>query len=411
LETTNFDNAQAPGLPAIPVEQHQSPAPDMQKLAMEFRGEGSVYFGIWAVNLLLIFVTLGIYYPWAKYRRLKYFHQHTFVDGQPLDFLAKPTQMAKGYFIGIAVFAIYSVTSNFVPMVGLGVLALIALALPWAMRSARRFYLANTSWRGLRFAFLGNTKDIYIALAPAVLLGFALAAVGVFMAETPLPGNDAKLTQGLTILALSVAYLLVLPTWTFYKINQYFHSNYAWSTVHLGFTGRFSDFVKLGLKTVGMSFAVYFLVILAVGISVAMGAASMYKEGENSLSGASMVALGVGGLLGVVLVVVSVIAVKAYFTSRLQNLLWTKSSAPGLHFASSLGWGRLVALGVKNWVLIILTLGFYWPFATVALTRLKIGAMSLTSNLNFALLTAQVGGKGGAAADALTDLFDVDLAL
>jgi uncharacterized membrane protein YjgN (DUF898 family) len=394
-----------------PVPPEQTPAPVMRTLAMEFRGEGSVYFGIWVVNLLLIFVTLGIYYPWAKYRRLKYFHQHTFVDGQPLDFLAKPTQMAKGYFIGAVVFAIYSATSNLVPMVGLGVLALIAIALPWAMRSARRFYLANTSWRGLRFAFLGNTKDIYLALAPAVLLGFALAAVAVFTAETPLLDEEGKMTLGLTMLGLSLAYFLVVPTWTFYKLNRYFHTNYAWSTVRLGFSGSFGDFVKLGLKTLGMSIAIYVLVVLGVVAAMVTGAASMYQEGENLLTGANMVALGAGGLIGAVLLVFSVIAVKAYFTSRLQNLLWNKSAAPGLQFASSLQWGKLVTLGVKNLVLVVLTLGFYWPFAVVAMSRLKIGAMSATTDLDFALLTAQVRSKGGAAADALTDLFDVDLAL
>lgn len=53
---------------------------------IEFTATGSEYFRIWIVNLLLILVTLGIYLPWAKVRKLKYFYSNTWVDGDALDF-------------------------------------------------------------------------------------------------------------------------------------------------------------------------------------------------------------------------------------------------------------------------------------------------------------------------------------
>ena len=37
-----------------------------ENLSLVFTGSGSEYFRIWIVNLLLMFVTLGIYFPWAK---------------------------------------------------------------------------------------------------------------------------------------------------------------------------------------------------------------------------------------------------------------------------------------------------------------------------------------------------------
>jgi hypothetical protein len=46
---------------------------------IEFTGSGSEYFRIWIVNLLLTLVTFGIYYPWAKVRRLRYFYGNTLV--------------------------------------------------------------------------------------------------------------------------------------------------------------------------------------------------------------------------------------------------------------------------------------------------------------------------------------------
>eukprot|EP01031_Cornospumella_fuschlensis_P012127 gene12127-14827_t len=40
--------------------------PQSYPLRIEFTGSGSEYFRIWVVNLLLLLVTVGIYYPWAK---------------------------------------------------------------------------------------------------------------------------------------------------------------------------------------------------------------------------------------------------------------------------------------------------------------------------------------------------------
>ena len=38
-----------------------------------FTASGSEYFRIWIVNLLLTLGTLGLYYPWARVRKLRYF--------------------------------------------------------------------------------------------------------------------------------------------------------------------------------------------------------------------------------------------------------------------------------------------------------------------------------------------------
>ncbi|MES2699984.1 MAG: DUF898 family protein, partial [Pseudomonadota bacterium] len=68
-------------------------------LDIRFTGSGSEYFRIWIVNLLLIVVTLGIYLPWAKVRRLKYFHGNTLVGDEPLGFHGNPRKMLRGYLL------------------------------------------------------------------------------------------------------------------------------------------------------------------------------------------------------------------------------------------------------------------------------------------------------------------------
>ncbi|MDB5964421.1 MAG: hypothetical protein JWQ72_921, partial [Polaromonas sp.] len=54
------------------------------RLDIVFTGSGSEYFRIWIVNMLLMVVTFGFYFPWSKVRRLRFFFSNTLVGGQPL---------------------------------------------------------------------------------------------------------------------------------------------------------------------------------------------------------------------------------------------------------------------------------------------------------------------------------------
>jgi uncharacterized membrane protein YjgN (DUF898 family) len=58
---------QASGPPALPLRA-------VSLHTIQFTGSGSAYFRIWVVNLLLTVVTLGLYHPWAKVRKLQYFY-------------------------------------------------------------------------------------------------------------------------------------------------------------------------------------------------------------------------------------------------------------------------------------------------------------------------------------------------
>ncbi len=46
-------------------------------IIFKFHGNASEYFGIWIVNILLTIITLSLYAPWAKVRRLRYFYGNT----------------------------------------------------------------------------------------------------------------------------------------------------------------------------------------------------------------------------------------------------------------------------------------------------------------------------------------------
>ena len=66
---------------------------------------------LWGI-LLLILVTLTLYYPWAKVRRLRYFYANTLIDDKPLGFHADPWKVFRGYLLVGAMLILYSIAGR-----------------------------------------------------------------------------------------------------------------------------------------------------------------------------------------------------------------------------------------------------------------------------------------------------------
>ena len=132
---------------------------DIQRL--QFNGNSPEYFRVWIVNLLLSIVTLGIYSAWGKVRRKKYFFRNTTLDGHNFDFHADPIKILKGRLIVVPVLALYFGSEYVLPRAQPVLLVLIVLALPWVIVRSQIFNYRNTSYRNLRFDFLGRSKEAY----------------------------------------------------------------------------------------------------------------------------------------------------------------------------------------------------------------------------------------------------------
>ena len=165
---------------------------------IEFTASGSEYFRIWIVNLLLIIVTLGVYLPWAKVRKLKYFYSNTWVGGDALDFHGEPVKMLRGTLIAAGFLIAYSVGSNFSGWAALVAAVAFVALWPALFRAAMRFRLANTSWRGLRFHFAGDTAGRLCLHAAAARAG--AAAGGTRRRDGGAPG-DEEVQQALPAVA------------------------------------------------------------------------------------------------------------------------------------------------------------------------------------------------------------------
>jgi len=390
-----------------------TPAP--QRWPLRFVGSGSEYFRIWIVNLLLTLVTLGLYYPFAKVRRLRYFHAATEVGGHPLSFHADPWKMLRGYLLVAVMVAAYSLAGQFSPTAGGVAFLLVALLWPALWHSSMRFRMANTGWRGLRFRYTGTCTQAYkVFLMP--VLGVA-AIIGISLLTAIEPGVQPTGQQVLVGLLPMLLFMALFP-WFFWLIKRQQHDHYALGDEQTRFEVGVRGIYGVGLRSFGLflgALAVLVLVVALVGVGGAM-LLGMGERGADTGGGAgglisnlTGVIAGVSVFLGYLLILT---LVGGYFTARLQNLVWNGTRSAHVGFSSKVSAKALGLLWLKNWVLTILTLGLYYPFASIASARMRLQAVEVLSDIAPETLVARGAALDeSAAGDAAGDLFGFDVGL
>lgn len=388
-----------------PRTQAMPTATMRRELEIRFTGSGSEYFRIWIVNLLLTLVTLGIYYPWAKVRRLKYFHGNTLVGGQPMGFHADPKKMLRGYLLVVVMLVLYSLAGNFSPLAGLVAFVIVTAIWPALLKSSMQFRLANTSWRGLRLRFRGSVGGAYAAMLPLFVPGLVLVA-----ALTAVPDQEKPPEWFGIVFLVTMLLALLLAPWLWWKLKKYQHDHYAYGPEQTALNTGVGSFYGVFLKTFGVTLLGFvFLFVVAFAITTLAGVA-LFASGGSRTNPVLMF------MIGIVFFAVGLLAVqlmpRPYFTSRMQNLLWSRTASTNIGFASSLRFWPLLGLTLKNWLLVVITLGLYWPFAAIAVARMRLEAVRLLFDIDPQTLADQArAAEGEAAGDAAGDLFGLDIGL
>lgn len=124
-----------------------------------FSGSGNKFFGIWAINILLTVITLGLYYPWAKTAIRKYMWSETSIEEDRFVYHGTGKELFRGFVIVYSFIAVLFIMVNFNPYFILVFYLMLFLLIPFAIFGAWRYRLSNTSWRGIYFTFDGNMTD------------------------------------------------------------------------------------------------------------------------------------------------------------------------------------------------------------------------------------------------------------
>jgi uncharacterized membrane protein YjgN (DUF898 family) len=137
-----------------------------RKNSLAFKGTGSTLFGLTIVNTLLSVITLGLYYPWAKVKYLKYYYQNFYLSGDHFSFHGTGGEIFKGFIR--AILFIVAIVASFVifgllKLQALGLIIYIAgflVMAPIAIHGTLRYRLAKTSWRSIHFGYRGSLTEL-----------------------------------------------------------------------------------------------------------------------------------------------------------------------------------------------------------------------------------------------------------
>ncbi|APV48387.1 hypothetical protein BWI17_01005 [Betaproteobacteria bacterium GR16-43] len=354
--------------------------------AFRFEGDAREYFGIWIVNLFLTMITLGLYSPWAKVRKKRYFYGNTWVAGANFDYHGDPVSILKGRLLAFAAFAAYTVVSEFYPRAAYGVLLAAIAASPWLIQRTLRFNAVNSSYRNLRFHFHGGLRDAAVAVWPLALwpiLGLLLGADG----DVPRTAWHwfALIVPGL---AFAASYPRVVGA-----LKRYSVGNAAFGDARFGIDLPYSEmyviYIAAGIAA--------FLGLFAIGAVVGLVAIGSPKIGVGLFWLAYL-----GGIA----------AFLAYTRSRVANVVFGGTRmAGGVRFVSTLAAGKLAKIYFVNLLAVACTFGLAVPWAVVRTAHYRAEQLALESDGDLDDVLAAIARPVSAAGDQLGEMFDVDLSL
>ncbi|MEZ5499052.1 MAG: YjgN family protein [Steroidobacteraceae bacterium] len=345
-----------------------------RNIPFEFRATGGEYFRIWIVNLLLTIVTLGIYSAWAKVRRLRYFYGSTLLDGASFEYHGRPIAILKGRLIVVGAYMIFLLVSHFLPLITFIIIPLFIFAVPWIVQRSRLFQMRMSSWRGLRFNFTGTYGG----------------AMGAYV--------------GWAIVAAITLYVLV-PIWLWKRVN-YLLSNSSYGGERFRFTTPIGRYFGFYFKTIGLMLLLGILAGILVGAAAA-GAGKPAVEPGNPYSifmhAPVMLAFIILGVLG--------LGIAGYYQKSFINASFGGLEIGNHKVRSELRAWPLIGIYVSNFLLIVLTLGLFYPWAKVRQMRYQLDNTSIDAQGGFDEFRAGAEADASAVGEEVGDFFDVDFGL
>jgi uncharacterized membrane protein YjgN (DUF898 family) len=369
-----------------------------QHLRFAFTGKAGDYFRIWIVNLLLTLVTIGLWSPWAKVRKRRFFYGHTWLADANFEYHANPVAILRGRLIAAVAIGVYWVLENLVPRAAPWLLGALLCGAPWIVARSLAFNAANSSHRGIRFRFCGTPRDVALAIWPLALFLVAFVWVSRDTLEAFESPSRYAGQLGLVYLMLLIAYPYAIA-----QIRRLTIGKSAWGDQPFRTTLRVRSVYGIyligialcGIPLVGAGIVGFFLATVA---GMAMGASPAV----------AFVAMGFFVLAWAGIIIVWT----AYNRSRLTNLALntaTLSHMAQLHSAVSAR--KLARLYAGNVIAIVGTCGLLIPWAVVRITCYRLHCVTMEIEAPHDAVTAAVAQVPSATGEELSEMLGFDLAL
>jgi uncharacterized membrane protein YjgN (DUF898 family) len=326
-----------------------SPAPS--RIPFEFKGNGSEYFRIWVVNILLSIVTLGIYSAWAKVRRKQYFYGNTRVNGAGFEYLGSPAKILKGRLIIGGLLVITGAASHFYPMIHFPLVLVLGVFAPWLITRSLMFNAHNSAWRNIRFGFKAGYGQAFKAYVLWPVL--------------------AVLTLG------------CLSPYAYCRQKKFLVENSSFGKTAFTFSASWKDYYRILMVA---------SLIGILAVAAVVGAAVLFAP-------LAILALPI------------YLYVYAYYAVHTGNLLYNASRLGRHRLLSTMEVKSFMMLVLTNTIATALTVGLFHPWAKVRTMRYKAQHLALIAAGDLNTFAAEKQKEVGAIGDASSDFFDFDLGL
>lgn len=357
--------------------------------SIDFRGSGLEYSKIYFVNLALTIVTLGIYSAWAKVRNKRYFYGNTILAESSFDYHASPIQILKGRLLVVGVFFLYNIVVGYAPMWGVLFIIAFLVAMPWLVLKATQFNMRNSSYRQIRFDFLGDMGDLFMYYLVLPLIAMA---------------------------TMWLAYPFAI-----YKQKHYLANNTRFGQSRFEFSGTSKEFFKTYYTAV-LGLILFFVLLGFLFVPNLQPFIDGFKEGmaqqqvhqlvqnaapqEPDAEASAMVVLILmafyGGLLFFGLIVMT------YINTRITNYIYNNLNLADVRFSADIKYWKLMWIYLSNIVLIFATFGIFIPWAKVRAVKYKLSCIKvIATDLDNHIASESVNTQ--AVGEEMSDFLDIDV--
>ena len=351
--------------------------------AIEFTGTTKEYFGIWISNLVLTFVTLGIYSAWAKVRRIQFFRNHTVIADFPLSYHATGLQLFIGRIIALVIIVTYSVVSTVEPIAAIFIAIAFVFIYSWLANRSLRFNARMTSWRNIRFNWHGTYWKTFWYFTILPLIGL-----------------------------LSLGILFPLTTRYYYR---YYAQNHSFGTTRFDAEPTTSSFYIAFLISIVASAIIVLIIAVLVGAIIFL-AMSLFGVADHEYLDQDVLYPDAGGMsvwqaLFFILLIFPLVLFSLFRTMSRNILLRSLILDDAVTFDSSLGPVRYLWIRVSNLLAIVVSLGLMIPWASVREYRYLAQCTAYRFEIDDAEFVDDEQERMSAFGEEFAGLEDVDISI
>lgn len=363
------------------LPQETGPPLGPQTLRLQHDGRVRDLTPIVFLNGLLNLVTLTLYRFWAKTHVRRFLWSGTSLLGDRFEYTGTGKELFLGFLIVLFVFILPAVGLNFAAeyfwaeedpiryAAFVFIFYLVALFLIGvAIYRARRFRLSRTAWRGIRPALIGSSAiyglmNMAIYLANGVTLGWAY------------PWGRLRLMEQMMV-----------------------HTYFGDRPFHFRGNARplYGRFAAMWFGSIAL-----LILMIVVGVAAA-GGASQAQTNEGGAAAAG----GIGVLVVIVAGIVGMAALYAWYKAKELAYFADCTRFEGLRFRFHATTWSLLRLVLGNYLIVILTLSFGFPFAQLRNFRYFCRRLEAVGEVDFEAIRQSAEARPSVG-EGLADAFDL----